>query len=141
MCSAVSSSPGHQLPRTPQLRRYVRGSRKRSYRYYCYTPPQYHTPSSLRHSNGSTLQAVIPHPLLHPKHTHPVGVRTNYHTPWFITPLLGPLRGALYHPGHMRDHNTPQDATPGDHILNLKIVINVVFGSLIFSLRAWALAQ
>ena len=46
---------------------------------------------------------ITPSHLSHPQ-AHLVGVRTSYHTPWFITPPLGPLRAALYHPGYTRYH-------------------------------------
>ena len=47
---------------------------------------------------------ITPHHLSHPQ-THLVGVRTSCHTPWFITPPLGPLRAALHHPGYTRYHS------------------------------------
>ena len=46
---------------------------------------------------------ITPPHLSHPQ-THLVGVRTSYHTPWFMTPALGPLRAALYNPGYTRYH-------------------------------------
>ena len=60
----------------------------------------YHTPSSV----WQAAVQLLSHPLLSHPQTHPVGVRTSYHTPWFITPPLGPLRAALYHPGYTRYH-------------------------------------
>ena len=42
--------------------------------------------------------------LSHPQTHLVVGVRTSYQTPWFITPPLDTLRAELYHPGHTRYH-------------------------------------
>ena len=72
----------------------------------------YHTPSSVRqqrfncyHTPKHTLwmfgRAITP-PFYHPPSL--VGVRTFYHTPWFITPPLAPLRAATYRPGYTRYH-------------------------------------
>ena len=46
---------------------------------------------------------ITPPHLSHPQ-THLVGVQTSYHTPWFITPPLGPLRVSFYHPEYARYH-------------------------------------
>ena len=66
------------------------------------TPPN--TPCGCSDVLSHPLFITSPH-LSHPQ-THLVGVWTSYHTSWFITPPLGPLRAALYHPGYTR-YNTP----------------------------------
>ena len=86
----------------------------------------YHTPSGVCGSSGSAVitpafitspntpcgRSDVPsHPLFitpphlsHTPQTHLVGVRTSYHTRWFVTPPLGPPRAALHHPGHTTYH-------------------------------------
>ena len=64
------------------------------------TPPN--TPCGCSDVLSHTL-FITPPRLSHPQ-THLVGVWTSYHTPWFITPSLGPLRAALYHPRYTRYH-------------------------------------
>ena len=39
---------------------------------------------------AAAVQLLL-HPLVSHPQTHPVGVRTSYHTPWFTTPSLGTL--------------------------------------------------
>ena len=77
----------------------------RQQRFNCYHTRVYHTPNT-----PWGCSDVLSHPLFitpphlpHPQ-THLVGVRTSYHTPWFITAPLGPLRAALCHPGYTRYH-------------------------------------
>ena len=64
---------------------------------------------------------ITPTHLSHPQ-THLVGVRTSYHTPWFITPPLGPLRAALYHPGYTRYHTPHRIPHPVIIFLNPTIL-------------------
>ena len=78
----------------------------RQQRFNCDHTRFYHTP---KHALWVFGRAITP-PFYHPPHlshpqTHLVGVRTFYHTPWFITLPLGPLRAALYHPVYTRYHN------------------------------------
>ena len=89
------------------------------------------TPLQVCGSSGSTVitPAFITPPntpcgcsdaLSHPQ-THLVGVRTTYHTRWFITPPLGPLRAALHHPGYTRYHPPHRILHPVIVFLNPKI--------------------
>ena len=64
---------------------------------------------------------ITPSHLSHPQ-THLVGVRTSYHTPWFITPPLGPLRAALYHPRYPRNHTPHRIPHPVMIFLNPKML-------------------
>ena len=75
---------------------------------------------------------VLSHPLfitpLHLSHpqTHLVGVRTSYHTRWFITPPLGPPASCTLSPGVHKISPTPQDTTPGDNTFESQSVITGV---------------
>ena len=63
---------------------------------------------------------ITPYLLSHPQ-THLV--LTSYHTPWFITPPLGPLRAALYHSGHTRYHTPHRAPHPVIIFLNPKMLL------------------
>ena len=99
----------------------------RQQRFNCHHTRFYHTPKHTLWVFGRAITPPFYHPpyLSHPQ-THLVGVRTSYHTPWFITPPLGPLRAALYHPGYTRYQSPPQDTTPGDNIFKSQNVITGV---------------
>ena len=81
--------------------------------------PQTH-PMGVRTFYHTPFLSPLPH-LSNPQ-THLVGVRTSYHTPWFITSPLGPLRTALYHPGYARFHPPHRIPHPVIIFLNPKIL-------------------
>ena len=84
----------------------------------CITPPN--TPCGCSDVLSHPLFITPPH-LSHPR-THLVGVWTSYHTPWCITPPLGPLRAALYHPGYTRYHTPHRIPHPVTIFLNPKML-------------------
>ena len=61
-----------------------------------FTPPQYHTPASVRQQQFSASKCYytpfLSHTLIT---TSPASVRRCYHTPWCITPFMGPATCAL----------------------------------------------
>ena len=76
------------------------------------------TPLQVCGCSGSLLS----HPLLSHPQTHPVGVRTSYHTPWFITSPFGPLQATPYHPGYTRYHTSHRIPHPVIVFLNSKML-------------------
>ena len=93
---------------------------------------------------AAAVQLLSHPPLSHPQ-THPVGVRTCYRTPSFITPPntpcgcadvlshplvyhtpLGPPASCSSSPGVHKISYPPQDTTPGDNVLKSQNVITGV---------------
>ena len=95
----------------------------RQQRFNGYHTRFYHTPKHTLWVVGRAIHPlfITPPHLSHPQ-THLVGVRTSYHTPWFITPPLGPLRAAMYHPGYTRYHTPHRIPHPVITFWDLKIL-------------------